>query len=229
MGRVGVTVAVTGPTGEIGISAVRELEQSPAVDPPHWGPVRAHRRGHADHLPPQTRPHRHHNAGSCPLHRHCDARRVGAPPHLPDPNHQRCCAHALHELPAVIDTADPDAGWRWATRVRDAVVAMQNLVNQAIAAGATAADPHALSQQVHWSCGAAQIGMTQTAARSDTLDAQAQRACPTPARPPKRLPARGRGSSGQQRRAKVLTARGTAVGRVTQSPVPHADRSPDRR
>ena len=32
MGRVGVTVAVTGPTGEIGISAVTALEQNPAVD-----------------------------------------------------------------------------------------------------------------------------------------------------------------------------------------------------
>jgi len=32
MGRVGVTVAVTGPTGEIGISAVTALEHNPAVD-----------------------------------------------------------------------------------------------------------------------------------------------------------------------------------------------------
>ena len=32
MCRVGVTVAVTGPTGEIGISAVTALEQNPAVD-----------------------------------------------------------------------------------------------------------------------------------------------------------------------------------------------------
>jgi UDP-glucose 4-epimerase len=32
MGQVGVTVAVTGPTGEIGISTVTALEQNPAVD-----------------------------------------------------------------------------------------------------------------------------------------------------------------------------------------------------
>src|SRR5271165_527904 len=32
MGRVGATVAVTGPTGEIGISAVTALEHNPAVD-----------------------------------------------------------------------------------------------------------------------------------------------------------------------------------------------------
>ena len=32
MGRVGITVAVTGPTGEIGISAVAALEHNPAVD-----------------------------------------------------------------------------------------------------------------------------------------------------------------------------------------------------
>ena len=32
MGRVGVTVAVTGPTGEIGTSAVTALEHNPAVD-----------------------------------------------------------------------------------------------------------------------------------------------------------------------------------------------------
>ena len=31
MGQVGVNVAVTGPTGEIGISAVTALEQNPAV------------------------------------------------------------------------------------------------------------------------------------------------------------------------------------------------------
>src|SRR6516165_2201377 len=32
MGRVGVTLAVTGPTGEIGISAMMALEHDPAVD-----------------------------------------------------------------------------------------------------------------------------------------------------------------------------------------------------
>jgi transposase len=83
-----------------------------------------------------------------------------------DPAHQLCCAHALRELAGVADTAPPDAQWCWATQASDTLVAMQQLVVDAIAAGADAVDPDALAEHVRLFCSAAQIGITQTAARS---------------------------------------------------------------
>ena len=86
-----------------------------------------------------------------------------------DTQHQLCCAHALRELQAVADTAPPDAGWCWASQVADALVAMQRLVAQAIAAGAGTVDADTLHPQVQLYRSAAQIGITQTAARSDAV------------------------------------------------------------
>ena len=83
-----------------------------------------------------------------------------------DPAHQLCCAHALRELAGVADTA-PGHDWFWATQAGDALVAMQQLVTEAIAAGADGLDPDALAEQVQLYRSAAQIGITQTAARSD--------------------------------------------------------------
>jgi len=88
-----------------------------------------------------------------------------------DVEHQLCCAHALRELAAVTDTV-PNADWCWATQTADALVAMQKLINDAIAAGADtvdAVDAVALARQVRlYRCGA-RIGATQTAARSSTV------------------------------------------------------------
>lgn len=84
-----------------------------------------------------------------------------------DPAHQLCCAHALRELQSVTDTAPAEHDWCWATQASDALTAMQQLVAEAIAAGADAVDPDALAQQVRLFGSAAQIGITQTAARSD--------------------------------------------------------------
>jgi hypothetical protein len=81
--------------------------------------------------------------------------------------HQLCCAHALRELQGVADTAPPDAQWCWATQVSDALVAMQHLAADAIATGADRIDPDALAEQVRRYRSAAQIGLTETAARSD--------------------------------------------------------------
>ncbi len=81
--------------------------------------------------------------------------------------HQLCCAHALRELQGVADTAPPDAQWCWATQVSDALVAMQHLAADAIATGADRIDPDALAEQVQRYRSAAQIGLTETAARSD--------------------------------------------------------------
>lgn len=83
--------------------------------------------------------------------------------------HQLCCAHALRELAGVADTAPPDADWCWATQTGDALVAMQHLVTDAIAAGTDALDPDALGNQIQLYRSAAQIGLTQTAARSNKM------------------------------------------------------------
>jgi hypothetical protein len=51
-------------------------------------------------------------------------------------------------LQAVTDAAPVDADWCWAIRAADALVAMQRLVDQAIAIGTDAADADALAEQV---------------------------------------------------------------------------------
>jgi transposase len=86
-----------------------------------------------------------------------------------DIEHQLCCAHALRELQAVAEAAAPDADWCWASQAADAIVTMQQLVAEAIATGADAIDPDALATQVHLYRSAAQLGITQNAARSDTV------------------------------------------------------------
>ncbi len=88
-----------------------------------------------------------------------------------DVEHQLCCAHALRELVAVADTV-PDADWCWATQTADALVAIQKLINDATTAGADtvdAVDADALAGQVRLYRLGAQIGATQTAARSSKV------------------------------------------------------------
>ena len=58
----------------------------------------------------------------------------------------------------MADTADPETEWCWARQVFDAIVEMQRLVNQAVAAGADAVDPEALAEQARFYRSAAQIG-----------------------------------------------------------------------
>lgn len=55
---------------------------------------------------------------------------------------------------------------------------MQTLVAKAIAAGADAVAPDALATQIHLYRSAAQMAITQTAARSERGDEEAQRARP---------------------------------------------------
>jgi transposase len=83
--------------------------------------------------------------------------------------HQLCCAHALRELQSVAEAAPPDAEWCWADQAADALVAMQRLVARAIAAGTDTVDPDALATQIQLYRSAAQIGITQTAARGDAV------------------------------------------------------------
>ena len=63
-----------------------------------------------------------------------------------DIEHQLCCAHALRELAGVADTAPSEANWCWANQAADALVTMQKLVAQAIAAGADHVDADALDK-----------------------------------------------------------------------------------
>ena len=84
-------------------------------------------------------------------------------------DHQLCCAHALRELQAVTDAADPEADWCWATQAADALAAMHKLITDAIATGDTtpgAATQRALDQQIVFYHSAVQIGVNQTAART---------------------------------------------------------------
>ena len=84
-----------------------------------------------------------------------------------DAAHQLCCAHAQRELQAVADAAGSDVDWCWAVQAGDALVAMQKLVAEAIAAGADA--DAALDSHVQLYRSAAQIGLTQTAPRTDKV------------------------------------------------------------
>ena len=86
-----------------------------------------------------------------------------------DPAHQLCCAHALRELQSVADAWPPDAQRCWATQVSDALVAMQHLAAQATATGTASIDPESLTEQVERYRSAAQIGLTDTAARCDPI------------------------------------------------------------
>jgi transposase len=86
-----------------------------------------------------------------------------------DVAHQLCCAHAQRELAGVADAAPVEKDWCWATQATDALVAMQKLVTEAIAAGADTIDPDALATQIHRYHSAAQIGISQSAARSDAV------------------------------------------------------------
>lgn len=86
-----------------------------------------------------------------------------------DAEHQLCCAHALRELAGVAEAAAPDTQWCWADQAADALVAMQTLVAEAVAAGADTIAADALATQVQLYRSAAQLGLTATAARSDTV------------------------------------------------------------
>jgi transposase len=83
--------------------------------------------------------------------------------------HQLCCAHALRELQGVVDAGPSDSEWCWGSQAADALVAMQQLVGKAITAGADTIDTDALNKQVQLYRSAVQIGLTQTAARSDPV------------------------------------------------------------
>ena len=84
------------------------------------------------------------------------------------PAHQLCCAHALRELQGVVDIAADPHGC-WGARAGEALTAMQRLVNHAAAAGAETVDPDALAEQVQLFRGAIQLGITETAPRSDKI------------------------------------------------------------
>jgi len=75
--------------------------------------------------------------------------------------------------PTVAAQADPNVEWCWAIQAADALVAMQKLVDDAVAAGVDTIDtidPDILGQQIGLYHSAVQIGLTQTAARATKLE-----------------------------------------------------------
>lgn len=78
--------------------------------------------------------------------------------------HQLCCAHALRELRAVLDTVGLDAnGWCWAAQVSDAITALWKL------AGHGDIDTDTLAEQAHLYRSAAVIGLRDNASRDGDL------------------------------------------------------------
>jgi transposase len=84
------------------------------------------------------------------------------------PGHQLCCAHVQRELQAVADAADPD-GWCWAEQAHQALVDIQILVEDTIAAGRAAIDEDELGALISRLKSAALIGLNETSARTGTL------------------------------------------------------------
>jgi transposase len=83
-----------------------------------------------------------------------------------DPDHQLCCAHVQRELQAVADRAPAEDSWCWATQVANTLATLQHLVNDTIAAGQDTIAPDTLATHIRLYRCAAQIGITQTAART---------------------------------------------------------------
>jgi transposase len=70
---------------------------------------------------------------------------------------------------AGVADASPEGTWCWATQAAEALVGMQKLVGDAVAAGQDQVDPAALAEQIHLYRSAAQLGVNQTAARSSKV------------------------------------------------------------
>lgn len=78
--------------------------------------------------------------------------------------HQLCCAHVQRELQAVADVVDAET-WCWAEQARQALVDVQALVEDSIAAGRDVIDADELADLVSRLKSAALIGVNETSAR----------------------------------------------------------------
>jgi hypothetical protein len=132
------------------------------------GVLRPHRQVHVDHLSSKRGRQGIDDAGVLGRLRGVAVHDAWRPVTATSTPNTSCAAQALRELHGVADTAT-DAQWCWATQVADALVAMQKLAADAIAAAADTIDPDALDQQVALYRSAAQIGLTSTVARSNPL------------------------------------------------------------
>ncbi|MGH3521431.1 MAG: hypothetical protein ACRDU4_01080 [Mycobacterium sp.] len=65
-------------------------------------------------------------------------------------------------MTGVADAVADEAAWCWATQTVDALVTMQKLVTEAIAAGADTIDPDALATPIHRYHSAAHLGSATT-------------------------------------------------------------------
>jgi transposase len=85
-----------------------------------------------------------------------------------DADHQLCCAHVQRELQAVVD-ASPAGQWCWAQQAGKALVGLQVLVDDAVAAGHNAVEEARRADLVAQLRSAALIGAKETSARSNKL------------------------------------------------------------
>jgi len=86
-----------------------------------------------------------------------------------DVSHQLCCAHVLRELAAVTETAAPHADWCWAEQAAESLVDIQKLVAATVSSDAETVDTQKLAELTHRFRSAVQIGITDTADRSNPL------------------------------------------------------------
>ena len=85
----------------------------------------------------------------------------------PDPGHQLCCAHALRELQGIADLAAPEAIGAGPARPPTRWSRSRTWSPTPSPLGASTLDEDALATQLHLYRCAAQIGITETAARGD--------------------------------------------------------------
>lgn len=87
--------------------------------------------------------------------------------------HALCNAHLLRELVAVTETTVPDRrGWCWAEQVRDALLELKALVDEAVVGGRTGVDPALLSTLTDRIRSAALIAVGATRGRRDKIEAK---------------------------------------------------------
>jgi transposase len=87
--------------------------------------------------------------------------------------HALCNAHLLRELVAVTETSVPDQrGWCWAEQVRDALLELKALVDEAVTAGRTGIDPALLATLTGRIRSASLIAVGATRGRRDRIEAK---------------------------------------------------------
>lgn len=85
--------------------------------------------------------------------------------------HALCNAHLLRELVAVTETT-PEGAWCWADQVRDALLDLKTLVDEAVTSSRVAIDPTLLAGRIRLIRSAAVIAMSTTRRRRSPIEAK---------------------------------------------------------